>query len=204
MDEPIPAPAVGQDLEDLLKAARHGRPDALGQLLQGYRLYLLRIAHSAVPAGLVAKASSSDVVQDTLLRALANFADFRGETLAELQCWLRTILLNEVGRLTRRYQATDKRQVDREVALPAPGAAGDLVADQPSPSQRVSREELAGLVQEVLDRLPEHYRQILVWREWDELSFKEIGQRLNRSEDAARMLWWRAIERFNREMGDPA
>ena len=56
---------------------------------------------------------------------------------------------------------------------------------------------------QALDRLPEHYRQILIWREWDELPFADIGQRLAKSVDAARMLWWRALERFNQEMSKP-
>ena len=54
---------------------------------------------------------------------------------------------------------------------------------------------------EALARLPEHYRQVLAWRSFEGLSFAEIGRRLERSEDAVRMLYTRAFERLQVEMG---
>jgi DNA-directed RNA polymerase specialized sigma24 family protein len=54
-----------------------------------------------------------------------------------------------------------------------------------------------------LERLPPDYLQVIQWRQWDELPFTEIARRLERSVDAARMLWWRAIERLQKEMNPP-
>jgi RNA polymerase sigma-70 factor (ECF subfamily) len=197
-----PTPPANADLEALLRVARQGRQDALGDLLQAYRPYLLRIADGEFPAALRAKAGGSDVVQDTLVEALACFAQFRGQSLGELQGWLRTILLRQVGQVTRGYQATGKRQIDREVPLPELGDSAEvLAAQQSTASAKFVRQEEADAVREALGRLPEHYRQVLVWREWEGRPLEEIAQRLNRSVDAARMLWWRAIERFNEEMG---
>jgi len=51
------------------------------------------------------------------------------------------------------------------------------------------------------DRLPEHYRQVIVWRQWEDLSFAEIASRLERSADAARMLFARAVEQLQKELG---
>src|SRR5205807_1295170 len=140
------------------------------------------------------KVGASDLVQDTLVEALSCFARFNGQTAAELQAWLRTILLRQVAQTTRRYAATHKRQVQREIPLTRLGRAPQaLAADQPSPSGPLARQEQAEAVRQVLARLPEHYRQVLVWREWDDLSFAEIGGRLGQSADAVRMLWWRAL-----------
>ena len=104
----------------------------------------------------------------------------------------------------RRFLATDKRDADREVPLPGlAGGSVHLADGQSSPSHKAGREEQAAAVRQALARLPEHYREVLVWREWDELPFAEIAQRLGKTADAARMLWWRAVERFNEEMNSP-
>lgn len=175
--------------------AREGQREALGDLLQGYRPYLLQIAHDELPAALHGKVGSSDTVQETILEALAGFARFQGSTLAELQAWLKTILHRQVGQFTHHYLRTQKRQADREVPVQDRPDDG-----QGTPSSLVGAAEMTTLVRQAMDRLPEHYRQVLVWREWEELPFAEIARRLERSEDAARMVWWRALERLNQVM----
>ncbi len=191
-----PSIPVDPGLAALVAAARQGDSETLGNLLQGYRPYLLRIANAELPHWLQAKAGSSDLVQDTLIEAISCFARFRGVTSGELQGWLRTILLRQVAQVTQLYAATRKRQVQREVPLIPDG----LAADQSSPSGPVRRQEQAEVVRQALGRLPEHYQQVLVWREWDDLSYEDIATRLGRSVDAVRMLWLRALERFNAEM----
>jgi RNA polymerase sigma-70 factor (ECF subfamily) len=52
-----------------------------------------------------------------------------------------------------------------------------------------------------LTRLPNDYRQIILLRYQQQLSFEEIGNQLGRTPDAARMLWVRAVERLKQEMG---
>jgi RNA polymerase sigma-70 factor (ECF subfamily) len=183
-------------LAELVEAARNGDTETLGQLLQSYRPYLLRIANDGLPAGLQPKLGASDLVQDTLVAALNCFARFTGRTPAKLKSWLRTILLRQMARAAEYYAGTRKREVRREV----PFVVEALAADQSSPSSPARREEQAETVRQALSRLPERYRQVLVWREWDDLSFAEIAARLERSVDAVRMLWLRALERFDSEM----
>jgi RNA polymerase sigma-70 factor (ECF subfamily) len=75
-----------------------------------------------------------------------------------------------------------------------------LPDNQLTPSGVVSQREQEDAVRQALDRLPEHYRQVIVWRQWENLEFTVIAQRLGRSVDATRMLWWRAVERLQQEM----
>ena len=63
---------------------------------------LLRIARREVPNALRGKASASDLVQQTFLEAVRDFAQFQGSTVAELRAWLRRILRNNLANLTRR------------------------------------------------------------------------------------------------------
>jgi RNA polymerase sigma-70 factor, ECF subfamily len=47
-----------------------------------------------------------------------------------------------------------------------------------------------------LEQLPEDYQTVIWLRHRDKLSFAEIGARTNRSADAARMCWTRAVKRL--------
>jgi RNA polymerase sigma factor (sigma-70 family) len=63
--------------------------------------------------------------------------------------------------------------------------------------------ERAELVRRALDRLPEDYRWALLWRYQETLSFEEIGRLLQRSPNAARKLWARALVRLQQELEPP-
>jgi RNA polymerase sigma-70 factor (ECF subfamily) len=59
--------------------------------------------------------------------------------------------------------------------------------------------EQAQVLWRALERLPEDYRQVILFRFQEDRSFEEIGGLMNRSPDAARKLWSRAMERLRHE-----
>src|ERR1700687_2858719 len=141
---------ASKDTTQWLPAARDGSPEALGQVLQGCRRYLLRIAQEELGADLQAKVGASDLVQLTFLEAQQSFRHFQGTAEKDLLAWLRCLLLHNVADLKRNYRDTDKRQVAREVALESgnSSSAGDkgLAAETPSPSgQAMANEDAATL-----------------------------------------------------------
>ncbi len=188
-------------MADWLATARTGSADALGRLLEAYRRYLLDVANAELDTVLQAKAGASDLVQETFLEAQRIFDRFGGGAGADLRAWLRAILLNKVATFTRHYRDTAKRHLGKEVGLDAgsdlqfhPPAPGD------SPSNLVHRAEQAELVTAALERLPEQYRQIIIWRQLEGLPFEDMAARLQRSVDAVRKLWWRAIQQLQKEL----
>jgi RNA polymerase sigma-70 factor (ECF subfamily) len=189
------------EFEKLLAEAQQGSADALGKVLEKCRHYLLHIANAEMDSQLRPKAGDSDLVQETFLEAHRQFTRFQGTSSADLLGWLRAILKNKAATFSRRYQGTDKRQIGREVPLLAVGEPpGQPAAPAPSPSSVVVRQEQADAVLRALERMPEQYRQVIVWRQWERLPFDEIARRLEKTVDAARMTWWRAIERLRIEL----
>jgi RNA polymerase sigma-70 factor (ECF subfamily) len=187
-----------------LAAARRGSSVALGQALETCRLYLLGIADEQLVADLRAKGGASDIVQQTFLEAQRDFAGFHGDSAEELRYWLRKLLLHNIADFTRRYRSAGKRQIAREVALARDSSAESvekvLPTDTPTPSGRaIAREELVAL-HRALDRLPDTYRKVITWRYLEEQPFEEIAKRLDRSENAVRKLWLRAVERLRGDM----
>jgi DNA-directed RNA polymerase specialized sigma24 family protein len=55
-----------------------------------------------------------------------------------------------------------------------------------------------------MGRLSADHQAVLRMRYWDGLSFVEIGDRMSRSPDAVRKLWFRAVQRLQEEMGGTA
>src|SRR5262249_29435580 len=113
------------DIARHLSAARAGPEPDLGQALEACRGYLLLIAQRECSPQLQAKGGASDVVQQTMLDAVRDFAQFQGGTEDELLAWLRRLLLNNLADFTRQYRATEKRQVGREVMLEVNSPSGE-------------------------------------------------------------------------------
>jgi RNA polymerase sigma-70 factor (ECF subfamily) len=199
-----PEDAADHGAADQLLAARAGSSEALGRLLEACRAYLLSIANQGLATDLQAKGGASDLVQETFLEAHRDFGRFQGTTEAELLAWLRCLLQNNVANFARGYRATGKRQIGREVRLEngdssTVGNAG-LVADTSSPSTEAMAHEKAEAVAQALGRLPEDYRRVIVLRNQERREFDDIGRLMERSADAARRLWSRAIERLQHEL----
>lgn len=190
-----------RDLGDRLASARAGSLDALGQALQTCRNYLLQIASQELDSDLRAKGGASDLVQETFLEAQRDFACFRGNSSAELLGWLRQILVNNVANFTRRYLA-GKRDLGREVSL----ADADSERSEPgladsglTPSTQAVEREQAESMWLALAQLPDDYRQVLILRFQEGRSFDEIGVLMNRTPQAARKLWSRAMDRLRQQ-----
>jgi len=82
----------GQSAGERLSLAGAGSAEALGQALEVWRNYLLVIAGRQLDPGLHAKGGASDLVQETILEAQRDFAQFQGTSEAELLAWLRHTL----------------------------------------------------------------------------------------------------------------
>jgi RNA polymerase sigma-70 factor (ECF subfamily) len=184
--------------------ARAGSREALGQLIDSCRAYLLLVANEELDPSLRAKVAASDLVQETLLAAQAEFPQFRGQSEPELLKWLRRTLLNDLADLRRKYQHSDKRAIAREEPLAGDSRADRLLMDLPANgltprASSIAREEAAAL-QQAMARLPDDYRQAVTLRNWERMSFTEIAEQMNRSPEAVRKLWTRAVERLRDEL----
>jgi RNA polymerase sigma-70 factor (ECF subfamily) len=198
------------DAEQLLRLARNGGRDARGDLLDVYRGYLTLLARLQVGRRLQGKADASDVVQETFLQAHRCFAQFRGTTAAEFAAWLRQILASRLAKLVWRYRGAQRRDVRLERELQNELAQSSflldrgLMAPQASPSSQAGRREQGLLLAESLNQLPEDYREVLVLRHLEGLTFPEVAERLDRSVDSVRKLWIRGLARMRTSLGDSA
>jgi RNA polymerase sigma-70 factor (ECF subfamily) len=202
------SPDNASEPERLLALARRGDGPAVGQLLEQYRNYLLLLARLQIGARLQGKVDAADVVQETFLEAYRHFADFRGVTERELVTWLREILAGTFANLVRRYLGTRRRDVRLECELSAAVDRSSRVLDAglldqgSSPSQRAARREQAVLLADALERLPADYRELLVLRHLEGLTFAEVARRMGRGVDGVKKLWPKALARLRSLLGE--
>lgn len=186
---------------DLIQQARAGDAAALSELIDTYRAYLLHVANREMGPSLNQKLGASDLVQSACLEIQNRFKDFRGESAGEWRKWLRRMLVNDVKDARRRFQEAKKRDVSRERRLyQSDGAMIDPPADWLSPRAEAIAAEEAALLNNAMAALSEEYQTVLRLRNWDELSFPEIGAQMDRTDEAARKLWARAIARLQQEV----
>jgi RNA polymerase sigma-70 factor (ECF subfamily) len=200
---------MGTDPDGLLSLAKAGSGPALSRLLERHRGALEVQARLQVGRRLRAKLDFEDLMQELSLEAHRDITQFRGRSEGEFVSWLRKVFATILSNQVRRYLGTRRRDLRRERRI-ATGrddtsrAVIDrrLVAPQSSPSQQASRRERAELLAEALQTLPPAYREVIVLRNLEGLSFSDVAERMGRTEDSVKNIWLRALSRLRRMLGD--
>jgi RNA polymerase sigma factor (sigma-70 family) len=118
--------------------------------------------------------AAEDIVQEAFLRAFRGFATYRG---GAPKAWLFAIVRNCFLNWVNVNRSWGEVLID-ESALSEPESAAltnVADADQDTPEQALVRRREAETVRAVIEKLPEPFRETLVLRELEELSYKEIA-----------------------------
>lgn len=191
--------------EQLLLRARAGGGEPVGQLLHLYRNYLLVLATTQFDRRLRRRLSPSDLVQEAMLAAHRDFGQFRGDCEGQFLAWLRQILIHCLHRAIETHLKAKMRDVRCEISIENISAAldrstarlSDLFVDKaPSPGAPMRQRESAVEFANQLAALRPHYRDVIIMRNLQGLSFDEISERMQRNPGAVRMLWLRAVDKL--------
>ena len=194
---------IPDEATELLAAALAGSGASLGNLLDRHRNYLILLATPQLVGPGRKRCSESDIVQETFLEAHRDFAAFRGTTLPQFQAWLRRILSNNVLAFLERHVWAEKRDVRREQSLHTVAEGLDcsainlesfIAGSADSPSECAMRREDSLVLADAIASLPDDYREIIMLRTFQGLSFDEAAASMDRTAGALRMLWMRALE----------
>jgi RNA polymerase sigma factor (sigma-70 family) len=109
---------------------------------------------------------AQDVVQEASLRAFKFFGGFRG---GDGRSWLLRIVRNSFYDWLRQQRRT-------ELATPFDEQAHSAAAESPAPDAALLEKADKELLHRTLEALPVEYREVLVMRELEDLSYKEIAE----------------------------
>jgi RNA polymerase sigma-70 factor (ECF subfamily) len=172
----------------LLERARAGSRDALGSLFERHSPRLLALIRLRLGPRLRARLESRDILHASLLKAVTHLDAFEGS--GSLGAWLVRIAENEI-RDQAEHHGRERRDAGREV--PLDDAASALAANLRSQTSRLVLDEKMQRLERALESLDDGHREVILLRRFEELGFKEIGERLGKSPDACRMLLARAM-----------
>jgi RNA polymerase sigma-70 factor, ECF subfamily len=117
---------------------------------------------------------AEDIVHDAYVRALAAFRGYRG---GDGRSWILTIVRNRFYDLVREQRLKATAPLARPANDPDDDEADwdppDL--EQDSPEQALAKKGEAGAVRALIDGLPTRLREVLILREMEELSYREIA-----------------------------
>lgn len=107
---------------------------------------------------------AEDVVQEAYLRALKHFGSFHG---SDVRPWLLAIVRNTFYTWLRQNRATDQIPFDEEIHFSED--------DHLNPEELLVQKANKNLVRQAIEELPAEFREVIVLRELEGLSYKQIA-----------------------------
>lgn len=158
-----------------LEALRNRNPDAVRRHIYGNKGYLQSVLRRYTET----EETAQDLLQETFFQALRSLPNFRGES--KLTTWLYSIAKNVAlahYRKDKRSSPLEEETLTRVAAQRGERPSGGTHASW-DPVEETTRSEKASLVHESLEELSDNYREIIKLRDLDELTTKEVAERLD-------------------------
>jgi len=180
---PLPFAVVSESrAEDpdlaIVERFRAGERRAFDELVRRHQRSLWRVARRYVKND----ADAADVAQQAFVRAFRALDGFRGA--ASVRSWLYRIAIN----LSLNHVRDHAREiVEEEVPDAGVGATG---------AQRIIADEEAARLRTAIAELPPKQRMVLELRVFDDLSFREVAELADCTENAAKVNFHYAVKRL--------
>jgi RNA polymerase sigma-70 factor, ECF subfamily len=202
--------------DELLNRARSGDARAWEQLLIHFRDNLMGFIERLMPAGVRGWIDAQDVLNDTCFEAYRRLDEFEARDSDAVYRWLATIARHRLIDIVRAHRR-DKRgggggDRHRQLGLNGgPGFAGgtedsvirllqELAVYERTPSRSAMRHELRLVLERSIDRLAPPLREAVRLRHMSGMPFKEVAERMSRTERAVQQLCTRALRELRTEL----
>jgi RNA polymerase sigma-70 factor (ECF subfamily) len=176
--------AASNDL-DLVHASKKGDVAAFEQLVKRYSPRLLRISQTVTRN----REDSEDAVQEALLKAFQNLADFREDS--QFSTWLIRITVNQSLMKLRKQRANKEVSLDEDFEPDGNAVPVDLPDRAPNPEQLCWASELRDILVRTVEELRPILRTVFVLRDVEGLSIEQTAEVLNLSQSAVKARLWR-------------
>lgn len=190
---------INDKTQNLVVLAQRGDESAREQLCKTYGPRILWLVRMRMGKELRTRLESVDLVQDVLYSTFKDLQNFTYKNEGDFIRWISRITENRLCDNLNRLHA-DKRDIRKEIQLDnnSPTLADSLAAamepiDITTPSGIVSKREDFEKLVRAIDSLKPEYRDVIVLTKVEGLCYKEIADKLGKSVDAVRMLFYRAM-----------
>lgn len=155
--------------ENIIERALTGDADAFGELVRRWERRIFALSYGMLGR----EEDARDATQETFIAAFRNLRGFRGD--AKVSSWLHRIAVNQC--ITRQRRAKVRGETALEDEQDKNG--GSFATPSAfSPSRVVEKREITQALRRAVNGLPVELRQVIVMKEFEELTFKEIADTL--------------------------
>jgi len=156
--------------EQLVELAVKENPDAFGEIVKRWERKIFALCFGMLNR----EEDARDAAQETFISAYRNLPGFRGE--AKVSSWLHRIAVNQCLTKQRRRKARPESALEDEANLPQTNRAAPRHL---LPSNRAEQNERLKLVRQAVLSLPPELRQVIVMKEFEEMTFQQIAETLD-------------------------
>ena len=160
---------LGSD-ELIVERALTGDAEAFGEIVRRWERRIFALTYGMLGR----EEDARDATQETFLAAFRNLRGFRGE--AKVSSWLHRIAVNQCISRQRRTKVRSESALDDEQDKKATTFATSI-SYSPARVAEGRQETLA--VRRAINSLPIELRQVVVMKEFEELTFREIADALD-------------------------
>jgi RNA polymerase sigma-70 factor (ECF subfamily) len=170
----------------LVEQSRQGDTEAYGQLVRRYQNKIFRLAQHITQN----REDAEDVLQETFLKAYEHLDQFQGNS--KFYTWVVRIAVNQALMKLRRRKNDKSVSLDETIDTGEDTIVREIAAWDEDPEQRLSREEIGGILDTAVQSLEAPYRSVFVLRDIEELSTEETAEALGLSVPAVKSRLLRA------------
>jgi RNA polymerase sigma-70 factor, ECF subfamily len=156
--------------EIIVERALTGDAEAFGEIVRRWERRIFALTYGILGR----EEDARDATQETFLAAFRNLRGFRGE--AKVSSWLHRIAVNQCISRQRRAKVRSESALEEEQEKDA-GSFATPVDYSPIRVVEGRQETLA--VRRAINSLPIELRQVVVMKEFEELTFREIADALD-------------------------
>jgi RNA polymerase sigma-70 factor (ECF subfamily) len=180
---------------DAVRRCLAGESAAFGEIVARWQDRI----HAAVYRMTGSAEDAKDLAQETFVRAWSSLRSFQGG--AAFGTWLHSIALNQV-RSEMRKRAAQKRGAPVSLDRPADEAGHGIDPPDPSPGgeEAAATKEHVRLLQRAVQELEPEFREVIVLREFQDLSYEEIADVTGAPVGTVRSRLFRAREELRRRL----
>lgn len=156
--------------EIIVERALTGDADAFGEIVQRWERRIFALSYGMLGR----EEDARDATQETFLAAFRNLRNFRGE--ARVSSWLHRIAVNQCITRQRRAKVRNEAAIDDEEEKDASSFSAPISY---SPARAAESQQRSLAVRRAVNSLPVELRQIVVMKEFEDLTFREIAEALD-------------------------
>jgi RNA polymerase sigma-70 factor (ECF subfamily) len=156
--------------EQIVERALTGDAEAFGEIVKRWERRIFALTYGMLGR----EEDARDATQETFLAAFRNLRAFRGE--AKVSSWLHRIAVNQCITRQRRAKVRGEAALDDEEERDASHFAA---AVEYSPARVAEGREHVDAVRRAVGALPIELRQVVLMKEFEELTFREIADALD-------------------------